>query len=264
MGVYVQLSGEGCARVCNHHFFQSWGEFFEDTRKFGGVFNRVDIAFDDRNGTIPVDEMFSAVDAEGFVSQFRKVKKVEEVAEGGFTSRTRYIGSAMSEKCLCIYDKRLERLAKGEADPGVWIRFELRFKGKTANELASWIIENADLAGACGFLRSAITFQEPSGDSNQSRRKISSWWEEFLTETEKIRVTFRRVERTVLERAEQFVKQHSATLAMLVMCLCQGGIKGKWLDDCIITGWGRMSKQQQSVVHSHLGYYPGKGITLPL
>jgi DNA relaxase NicK len=264
MGVYVQLSGEGCARVSSHNYFQSWGAFVRELHEFGASFNRFDFAFDDKSGLIPADVMFKCLDSGDFVSQFRKVKCVEEVAENAFTSRTRYVGSIMSEKCLCVYDKRLERLAKGEADPGQWLRFELRFKGKQAGVVASWLIENPELTGADGFLRSVINFQEASGDSNQSRRKIFSWWEEFLQESEKIRVTTVKAVRTVEQMAVRFIKQHSATLAMLVMCLCEGGIKGKWLDDCIVIGWGRMSIQQRTVVHKHLGYYPGRGITLPL
>lgn len=254
MGVYVQVSGQGCALLAAHERFDTWGDFCRSWQAFGGSATRIDLAFDDRSALLDIHKIAEYAEAGNYSSKYRTVNLQQYKHEGAETGRLVYFGTIQSDTSLCFYDKRLERLSKGESDPGHWVRVEYRAKGKAAESVLSWLVGHPDLEGASGYLASAIEFREPSQDENKSRWPLCSWWEDFRTDSEKIRLNVPVGVKSVVEQAVRFAKQHAPTLCMLTLIFCHGAPKGDWLTNLVMHGWGRMSHVQTNQVVQALGH----------
>lgn len=261
--VYVQVSGEGCRIIEGSAYFKSWSDVLTVWKKDGYKSTRIDLAFDDREGVLNVSRIVQKAIAGEFTSRYAKVKPLQEWSGGELVQDGVRFGGVNGGSALIIYDKRLERLARGYDDPGTWARCELRFYDDQAEQVADRIREAGSLEGLEGYLAGAITFREVSADTNKSRWSVSDFWIIFLADAEKCRNNRVRQVISLQRMAERWVRQHAPTLAMLVCCFCEGRWKGPWLDNVIYQGWGRMNHRQCAIIREALGYVPGKSLLLP-
>lgn len=256
MGCYLQASGEGCAIIAALPDFDGWATFMRDFMEYGFRPSRVDLAFDDREGCLDMAEMGRKLVASECTTRYRTVSPQTTYESGEIIRDAIYLGTMASDSSVCIYDKRLERIAAGDSDPGHWVRVEIRYKGKQAESVASWIIGNGGLVGADGLLGAGIEFREPSSEANKARWEISSFWQEFRRNSERVCRNVQKEVRTIDQHVQRFIRQHAPTLAMLVMAMCGGGFSGPWLDHVIYTGFGRMSIQQHETVKKYMAARP--------
>lgn len=158
MGVWLEMSGQGCRT------FESvgTGEFdrlFDFVRKGHGNITRLDVAYDDHTGLLPLDDI------------------VEDTLQGRFVSRSRfwdvnissvgkslYHGSPKSDIRIRIYDKAAERhCAEGEH----WVRVELQLRDQRALRFISLDGDiGFNFAGVvCNYLRYVIPEETEKGPS---------------------------------------------------------------------------------------------------
>lgn len=253
MGCYLQVSGQGCADLVARPDWEGWDAFLSEFLSYGFRPSRIDLAFDDKNALLDMEEMRRKLLAGEVTTRYRSVSPQSTYLSGNISRDCIYLGTMKSDSSCCIYDKRLERLAAGEPDPGQWVRVEMRYKGEQAESVAKWIISNGGLDGAQGLLGSAIEFRDPDENLNQARWKISDFWGEFLELSAHVSRNTSKAVKTIDEHVARFTKQHSATLCMLVLALCAGSFSGPWLDHLLYTGFGRMNQRQHDTVRHYLG-----------
>lgn len=261
--VYVQVSGEGCRKMEDSPAFRGWSDLMGLWVKDGFHATRFDIAFDDRIEQLSMLELRRKLEAGEYTSRFRDIEYGTAKKSGETSKDVIRLGSMHSTTRLLIYDKRLEQLHRGYGDPGHWIRFELRFYDKLASEFAAWLVENGSLSGAEGFLRGLINFREPSNNKQGARQPISDFWLQFLENSEKCALSIPKRVKSLQTMCERFRKHYAPTLAMLVLCMCEGRLYGPWLKDTLAHGWARLNQRQVALVRQSLGYLPGNHPLLP-
>ncbi|MBR1528322.1 MAG: replication initiation factor domain-containing protein [Oscillospiraceae bacterium] len=223
-GVLVEMSGTGCRAFetfgenlrmsADGEVVADWISVFTDilTRK-DFIITRLDIAFDDKSGCIPLDRVASDVMAGNFVSKF-KSDSVSVTAHPGNIGQTVYLGSAQSETRMRIYDKAFERgftsvtvnkkyqwdgsntakhdeaisqtinISSQNSDekPVHWVRFEMQLRRDRAFSFLSELAE-ADYDIGQVFSRVVANYFRivvPSEDSNKRRWETAEYWAELV------------------------------------------------------------------------------------
>lgn len=108
--------------------------------RLGGKVRRMDIAFDDRRGVLPIDTIRDAWTQGKAVTHFRRMRTIEDYGRGG--NRTAYgvnFGSRSSSSYLRVYDKSLEQ-AGGTGELAGHVRYELELKNDEAHALMGDIL----------------------------------------------------------------------------------------------------------------------------
>lgn len=121
----------------NEHFHALSG-----LRDLGMKSTRVDLAFDDRRGILPLEAVYRAAKDGSAVSRWKEVGSFEKttLASGKLRGRSIQFGSRSSASYLVIYDKGLET---GCAAEGKWIRWELRLADSAAEKFVAAFMEDA-------------------------------------------------------------------------------------------------------------------------
>jgi len=214
--VCVSMSGGGC-RTFESISKWDWVEFldFLVTKKESGYCNitRVDIACDEMYGYLDMDEIMQYTRQKKYIRKLRRFK-IEETDKGKSVT----FGSPKSELLIRIYDKAAERGYDYH-----WIRTEMSFSDERAYDMCRTILEQGDV-GKCfaGVLFNYLRFIEDVEDNtNITRCEIAPWWQEFVGQTEKMRI-FKRVGIEYnLSRVENYLV-HQVAPTLLTYCKCKG------------------------------------------
>lgn len=166
---------------------------------------RLDLALDDRRGLLVADTIIDKVQAGELTTAWRSAHVDRDLMGDGVTI---YLGSRRSDAYARVYDKRAERISKGNEDPGPWIRAELELKRERA-QLAARMLVRRGVAVVPAILRGQVEFREPTGDSNKSRWPVSKWWLRFLGYVERQVLSLPQEAKT-LERVEKWIKEQVA------------------------------------------------------
>lgn len=176
MGVLLEMSGQGC-RVFESLGCNDYEKLWALVLSGHGNLTRLDVAYDDHTGVIPLDRLFDDAINMRFVSK-AEYYKFEYSSEG----KTVYHGSPKSDMRLRIYDKAKER----HCDPGThWVRIELQLR----RDYARRFIECGSDIGDCfaGVLLNFVRYVEPQdSDVNRWRWPLTDYWSEFLSDVVKI------------------------------------------------------------------------------
>jgi hypothetical protein len=140
MGVNIQITGQGCKLI-----------YIDDIKRFLNLVseyttdwkcNRLDLAYDDFDGIIPVKKMVQSTKKElskdGFKYIVSRIKRdMITIYQNYFDGKTSYnlsYGKHRSARSFRLYDKKIEQKLTDEECP-YWYRFEieLRSKGKSMN-----------------------------------------------------------------------------------------------------------------------------------
>lgn len=276
-GVHVDLTGLGVRQFECDYFggdVSKWADFMATIFDYGGSFSRIDGAFDQRFQTesemiFTYDMVSSALKTKDFKSQWRGSEErisFKHTEDGPvFGGRSYYIGvRGKSATYACLYDKRLEREAKGYVVDGEWLRFEVRWAQERANKVAELISSGVPIGTWLrGVVGHYISFLDPNDDGagNKSRRSNVAWWDEFLCGVGKLRITAQKVQKTVHDTARWIDKGVSMTLAKLKMyfskAMNRDGIAGSqkywiWLDTLISNGEERLTESHLAEVYGWL------------
>lgn len=216
MGVHVFMTGEGCREYENKHG-NRWKELFLDVFGLGGHFTRLDSAIDDFKGYFKIEEIAEKVKRRELTSLFKKagVQVSYDLAdmEGkkGNNGMTVYFGSKSSMIKVRMYEKS-KQMGVGY----FWNRVEVETHDERANLFVQEIVESDDLGKlTAGVLKRYLNFIEPSNDSNKSRCDISEWWNKFLGDVEKVKLTVKKITRTLTQVTMWVERQVSPSLALM-------------------------------------------------
>ena len=172
MGVCLTMSGQGCRS------FESYGhgDWFGLLAHFLDPecnVTRLDLAYDDHTGILPLDQMLDDTIDHCYVSKSRFWQVVQ-----GSTGTTIYHGSPQSKIRFRIYDKALER---GLLDGTHWVRLEMQLRDNNAAAMIREILSDLDVGRSfLGVLRNYLTYRVPNGDSNRSRWPIADYWQKLI------------------------------------------------------------------------------------
>ena len=202
MGVCVSMSGNGCRAfetMSKLTFKGAEDKQGTESVAFPVLFqllaaddtaniSRIDIACDDREGYLSMDDIVRKVQDNEVNS--RMAKRVVTVSFNG-TQRngtTVYIGAESSDFRVRIYDKALEQGVDGH-----WIRVELVMRHENANAFAAQMI-NSETVGklAAQVINDKFSFIDRD-DSNITRCTVCEWWARFVDELEAVRLVARCV-----------------------------------------------------------------------
>lgn len=155
-------------------------------------FTRIDLAYDDYTGVVPVKRLVSAFNRylKGRNNIETRYKKDTVTIYKGVYDEVPFtnfsFGSRESTQYLRLYDKRAEQGQKGETDlPVYWYRLEMECRKEAAQTVADGLCSNGFEIGPVYFsflnrmfrvLERDLTVTEAK---NKSRVKTASWWLDF-------------------------------------------------------------------------------------
>ena len=230
---------------------------------------RLDVAFDDYDGLLDMDKIERYLRRTNLVvtrwESFERTssskirgQSEEEPEDGG---ETIYLGSRLSNSFARIYDKlkevkaKLNRkarraVAKEDALPPRWIRFELELKRQHAQAVADGMLDAEDVTTyVLGVLRGKIDFKATSGDKRIRRRAAVRWWQQFTDSCAAIPIRVPRPALT-LERIRAWLDR-SVAQSLAVVWLAAGGEEGagdRVIKGIAQDGAGRLDKKKEGLL----------------
>lgn len=179
---WVEMSGQGC-RAFEEYSGTNWDDLISLLVSDLNVkINRLDIAYDDFDGLLDIDQLCMETMKENFTSRWRKYEVI--ISNGG---NSVIHGSRQSNMLLRIYDKAKEqKLLEGQH----WIRAELQMRDdNAAGFLRALYLAQYDLGQIfAGALLNYLRYIVPGSDSHDYRHDSAPFWEDFIGNAEKIRV----------------------------------------------------------------------------
>ena len=222
MGVCVSMSGNGCRA------FETMSKLTQAGQDsvFPTLFqllaadetanvSRIDIACDDREGFLNMEEIVEKVQANEINSRMTKRSVIVSFDGTQRSGSTIYLGAPSSDFRVRIYDKALE-----EGVDGHWIRVELVMRHKNAAAFVAQM-NSAPSVGklAAQVVNDKFSFIERD-DSNITRCTVCGWWQSFVDELESVRLVARCVIQHSVERIENWIEsQVGPSLAVILNTL---------------------------------------------
>ena len=249
MGVCVSMSGNGCRA------FETMSKLTQAGQDsvFPTLFqllaadetanvSRLDIACDDREGFLNMEEIVEKVQANEINSRMTKRSVIVSFDGTQRSGSTIYLGAPSSDFRVRIYDKALE-----EGVDGHWIRVELVMRHKNA----AAFVEQMNSAPSVGKLAAQVVNDKFSfierDDSNITRCTVCGWWQSFVDELESVRLVARCVIQHSVERIENWIEsQVGPSLAVILNTL-------GWphLFELARAAAGRLSARQLSLISDY-------------
>ena len=222
MGVCVSMSGNGCRAFETMSKLGAKDKQGKESVAFPALFrflaadeaanvSRIDIACDDREGYLSMDDIVGKV--QGNEINSRMMKRTLYLGYDGTdrSGTTVYIGAESSAFRVRIYDKALER---GES--GHWVRVELVMRGENAQAFGQKLT-NAENVGklAAQVINDKFSFIIRD-DTNITRCTVCPWWQAFVDELESVRLVARETVQHCVEHIASWVEaQVGPSLAIL-------------------------------------------------
>ncbi len=178
MGVWVEMSGQGC-RTFETMSNLSWDQLFRFIFKNGLHITRLDVAYDDHTGVLPLQRIADDVLEQRYVSRMNYWEVVR--SSKGTTVQ---IGSPQSKVLIRIYDKAMER---GLDDGSHWVRCEMQLRDDRAAEFTKIALPIGE--AFAGVLINYLRFVVPNEmDTNRSRWETVDYWDDFINDVERISI----------------------------------------------------------------------------
>ncbi|WP_323480927.1 replication initiation factor domain-containing protein, partial [Acinetobacter baumannii] len=186
---------------------------------------------------------------------FKKAITIESnlISDGSSAGQTVYFGSASSRIKVRFYDKLNERIQAGkEIEEGLtfWNRTELELRDDRADLMAEEIL-NADCLGdtITAVLKNYINFKRKGTDSNKSRWDDAKWWQDFLGDVDKLKLTYVAPDRTVTRIKNWIDRQTPRSLALLFRAL---GEDYYYLQELIEKGLEQLTDQDEAIINAYI------------
>ena len=218
MGVCVSMSGNGCRA------FETMSKLTQAGQDsvFPTLFqllaadetanvSRLDIACDDREGFLNMEEIVEKVQANEINSRMTKRSVIVSFDGTQRSGSTIYLGAPSSDFRVRIYDKALEQGVEGH-----WIRVELVMRSANANAFVEDMTNSENVGKlAAQVINDKFSFIDRD-DSNITRCTVCSWWRSFVDELESVRLVAREVIQHSVEQIGNWVEaQVGPSLAIL-------------------------------------------------
>lgn len=172
MGVWCEMTGQGCRtfETLSKHFTygNGWDDMFSWIHENGCKLTRLDVAYDDHTGVLPIGQIVDDTQCGMWIS---KSDYWEVVMSSVGTSV--FIGAPSSKVRIRIYDKAAER----HIPDTHWIRCELQLR----DDRAQCFTELTQLIGEAfaGVILNYLRYIEPSEDVNKWRWPMTDYWRCF-------------------------------------------------------------------------------------
>lgn len=217
--VHFILSGTGCRFLERNGI--DWFAFLASVYRMGGHLTRLDLAFDDLVFTgmplFTLDQLRIYLKKGFYRTRFRSAHISEELVlqgdvpvSGGLSI---YFGSSSSRIRFRVYEKHLERLAKGYAlVDGLlcWNRFEVQMRDERANRAAQLLLAGESVSDLLlGIVKHYLLFLDPVKDTNKARWPVAGFWQDFLGAVERVRLADLAPDLTV-ERVRRWLDRQVA------------------------------------------------------
>lgn len=194
MGVWVEMSGQGC-RTFETMSSVGWERLFVFIRDSGLKITRLDVAYDDHTGVLPMREIINDTQNGMYVSRSDYWETV--LSSKGATVQ---IGSPQSEILIRIYDKAAER----KCEPGThWIRCEIQMRDSRAVQFTKLQLPIGQAFS--GVLLNYLRYVEPADDGNKWRWPMRPYWEDLVADAQRISIYEAPGMDYNLERCENYV-----------------------------------------------------------
>lgn len=223
-GICFDVSGKGCRQLelpGGLVYRNSWEWLLNRLTTSPGVhLTRLDVAMDDKQGLVDMEQVSACVEEGRVVSRFKTAFRIEKLSlrTGKGFGKTVNFGSRNSDMMIRMYNKAAEQ--KKEAD-GHWTRVEIEAKDENAMELAKLMVNApGGEAGAvvAGVLRNYVTFRDRNDrDTNRRRWPICGWWLSFLEHAERLRIALAKQEPLLIRMRGWVERQVIPTLALLYL-----------------------------------------------
>ena len=179
--VWVEMSGAGC-RAYETHGANDWKNLFAYIIENGEdiYVNRLDVAFDEYEGKIDIQDIYNDTVNGNYTSENRVVKYT-----GGTKGKSVEHGTRASRFMIRIYDKAAER----ESSEKFWTRIEIQMRDANARAFIDKIVnENQNIKTMFfGVLKNYLNYREPKErDTNKTRWQLKDYWLWLLGDAEKI------------------------------------------------------------------------------
>ena len=255
MGVCVSMSGNGCRTFETMSKLSLGTQNKQGTKSvaFPALFqllasdadsnvSRIDIACDDRDGCLNMDQIIAKTWANEINSRMKR-RDVHFSLEGTQQAgATVYIGAASSDFRVRIYDKALEQGVEGH-----WVRVELVMRGKNSKSFVDHMTRTDNVGKlAAQVINDKLSFIERD-DSNITRCSVCSWWQNFVEELESVRLVAREVIQHRVEQIDNWIEyQVGPSLAILFRTM-------GWphIFELAIEAGRRLSDKQQSLISDY-------------
>lgn len=188
-GACLEMSGQGC-RDYETFGKGDWWLLFEVARLTGARCTRLDVAFDDFSGLIPIDIMASMARRYWFTARSQKLQIIEQSDDGvpDHLGISVCHGSKSSNIFIRCYDKRVEKHA---FDIPHWVRLEIQIRN---DDTAGFISADGDIGHKfSGVLANYLNYKCPDPDDSNKRRWFTCpWWSRLLRGTDAISIHTKR------------------------------------------------------------------------
>lgn len=249
MGICVSMSGNGCRT------FETMSKLGRDEHGGGSVafpalfqlltadetanISRIDIACDDREGYLDMEQIIAKTRANAVNSRMRWKDIHESIDGADKAGATVYIGAPSSDFRVRIYDKALEQGVEGH-----WVRVELVIRQSNANAFVGEMTRSEDVGRlAAQVINDKFSFIERD-DSNITRCTVCGWWKDFVDELGKVRLVSREVIQHGVERIRDWIEsQVGPSLYILMKTM---GIMDIY--SIAASSAGRISPQQEALI----------------
>ena len=182
MGVWVELSGQGCRTFESLSTLASdpeekWRKLFAFIVEQELKITRLDVAYDDHIGVLDIREIASDTQCGMYISRSNYWETI--LSSKGTTVQ---IGSPQSKVLIRIYDKAAER---GKTDEH-WVRCELQLRDDRAVQFCKIPLTIGE--SFAGVLLNYLRYIDPCEDSNKWRWPMKPYWTRLIDSAEKISI----------------------------------------------------------------------------
>lgn len=250
-GIHVMITGQGCKQYSVKHSLLGLVHILSSQKRVN--FSRIDLAIDDyKSEILNFSEIHDAAMAGNFTSRWSKWDEINsrQTSTNDFLGRTMYFGSQASDLFCRIYDKTLER--KANADEKIeteWTRLEMVYRKDRAEKLISYIIKGLPIGDALrGTLKQYLRFLTPSADSNKARWPTAPWWDELLSNVEKLTLTIEKEAKTIEDMTSWVDRQIAPTMAAILKAH-EGDLA--WFRSILVKGSERLSQKHKDAISQY-------------
>lgn len=187
-GIWLEMSGQGCRNFetySNLSFYDLFINIISDSDSYHVT--RLDVAYDDFSGVIPLRKLSKQILKNHFVSKFHS-NSCTVTQASGFQGITCNLGSCRSDVRFRVYDKAFERGYIEDIQNGFsWTRWEIQMRDDNALNFIRSSIEQSVGDVFKGVLLNYFRVCDMNkSDSNKRRWNTSKWYRKFIGEVEKV------------------------------------------------------------------------------
>lgn len=244
MGVCVSMSGSGCRTFEN---MSGYGDGFPELFSLlasdaDANVSRLDVACDDHDGLLDMDVIVRKIRNNEINTRMRNRSLCMSMSGDKMTGTTVYIGAPSSDFRIRIYDKAAEQ----EAD-GHWVRCEMVLRDANALSFVCNVAEGTSVGVlSAEVFNDKLAFIERD-DSNITRCSVCSWWSEFISELEAVRLVARHAVQHAISDVDAWLERQIAPSFALIYTTL--GIDR--LYELVRKGKQRLSSKQEALIEDY-------------